>query len=358
MKVTVHDRLPPEPGWARLFAHCAATDAFASRAWYENFIATVVGTDGAARFLVAEDESGEPAAILPIWQRAAHGVLGPKRLESLGNYYTCLYQPLLCADQPLAARALDALVDHLVRERGSWSVLELRPLPDDAWYLEQIRASFARHGLFVETSVAFGNWYIDVAGMSFAAYFESRRKKMRSTVRGKTNQLQTQYAFEIRILDQVDDVAAGFEAYRSVYESSWKQAEPYPEFIPSFMRLLAERGQLRLGILTLDERPVAAQMWFVANGVAHIFKLAYDGEFSQFSVGTLLTMKLMEHVLDVDKVDCVDFLSGDDEYKQQWMSTRRERVALEVVNDRSVAGLLLNTRRRLGRLRRRWQSTT
>ena len=71
---------------------------------------------------------------------------------------------------------------------------------------------------------------------------------------------------------------------------------------------------------------MAAQLWFVANQVAHIFKLAYDGEYSQFSVGTLLTMKLMEHVIDVDKVACVDFLSGDDEYKQQWMSARRERV--------------------------------
>ena len=103
---------------------------------------------------------------------------------------------------------------------------------------------FKQRGLPVTSSVAFGNWYIDVSGMNFEAYFEGRRKKMRSTVRGKTAQLQTQFAFQIRILDQLEDVAAGFEAYRQVYESSWKQAEPYPEFIPGFMRLLARNGQL------------------------------------------------------------------------------------------------------------------
>lgn len=90
MKVTVHDALPPASAWAALFAHCAVSDAFASRAWYENFIDSVVGTDGQVRFMVAEDDTGAPVAILPLWQRAAQGMVGMKRLESLGNYYICL----------------------------------------------------------------------------------------------------------------------------------------------------------------------------------------------------------------------------------------------------------------------------
>ena len=36
-------------------------------------------------------------------------------------------------------------------------------------------------------------------------------------------------------------------------------------------------------------------------------------------------MKLMRHVIDVDQVREVDFGSGDDAYKKDWMSDRRER---------------------------------
>jgi hypothetical protein len=33
----------------------------------------------------------------------------------------------------------------------------------------------------------------------------------------------------------------------------------------------------------------------------------------------------MEHVIDVDRVEQIDFLTGNDAYKREWMSDRRER---------------------------------
>ena len=40
---------------------------------------------------------------------------------------------------------------------------------------------------------------------------------------------------------------------------------------------------------------------------------------------------LMEYVIDTDKVDEIDFLTGNDRYKQDWMSERRERWELTCV---------------------------
>ena len=48
----------------------------------------------------------------------------------------------------------------------------------------------------------------------------------------------------------------------------------------------------------------------------------------------------MEHVLDVDKVREVDYLTGDDKYKQDWMSHRRERWGILAMNPRTVRGAL------------------
>ena len=85
---------------------------------------------------------------------------------------------------------------------------------------------------------------------------------------------------------------------------------------------------MRLGILYVDEEPAAAQIWTLTNGEATIYKLAYDAKFKNLSVGSVLTAKIMEHVLDVDKPHTVDFGFGDDPYKKDWTRQRRERMSL------------------------------
>ena len=45
---------------------------------------------------------------------------------------------------------------------------------------------------------------------------------------------------------------------------------------------------------------------------------------------------LLEHVIDTDKVTDIDFLSGNDAYKKDWMSERRERFALVCVKKAKV----------------------
>ena len=47
---------------------------------------------------------------------------------------------------------------------------------------------------------------------------------------------------------------------------------------------------------------------------------------------------LMEHVIDKDKVAEVDFLIGDDAYKRDWMSDRRERWGIIAQGPRTLAG--------------------
>jgi hypothetical protein len=53
----------------------------------------------------------------------------------------------------------------------------------------------------------------------------------------------------------------------------------------------------------------------------------------------------MEYVIDTDKVEEIDFLTGNDAYKQEWMSDRRECFALSCVKKVETPGrygLLVN----------------
>ena len=112
----------------------------------------------------------------------------------------------------------------------------------------------------------------------------------------------------------------------------------------AFLRALAEQegaaGTLRLGIARHQGRPVASQLWLVENGVATIHKLAYAEDAKQLSPGTVLSMAMFRHVLDVDKVEAVDFGLGDDPYKADWMAERRPVYRLEAYNIFTLSGLI------------------
>jgi CelD/BcsL family acetyltransferase involved in cellulose biosynthesis len=113
--------------------------------------------------------------------------------------------------------------------------------------------------------------------------------------------------------------------------------------------MCAEKGWLRLGFAYIDEEPAAAQLWIVNNSIASIYKIAYDQKFKDLSVGSYLTMRMIERAIDIDRVDELDYLSGDDRYKSDWMSHRREQWGILAMNPRTLGGLLLIARHVGGR---------
>ena len=73
---------------------------------------------------------------------------------------------------------------------------------------------------------------------------------------------------------------------------------------------------------------VAAQFWTVDDGTAWIHKLAHLESAKPLSAGTTLTAALFEHVIERDRVEWVDFGTGDDPYKREWMEQVRPRYRL------------------------------
>ena len=98
---------------------------------------------------------------------------------------------------------------------------------------------------------------------------------------------------------------------------------------------------------------MAAQFWTVENGVALIHKLAHDERHLAASPGTLLSAALFQHVIDVDKVGEIDFGTGSDGYKREWMEAVRPRYRLDLFWPGHVANWPLILRRHLRQMRRK-----
>lgn len=300
--------------------------------WYRNFAQTLGDAFGTPGFAVLRKDE-RTMAVLPYAIQAIHWA--GNDLSSLTSYYSSLYCPAFRPD--LEVDALRLLIGDMLRRHGPVARLRFSPMDPSSREFVLLRLALIQSGLHTSGYFCFGNWYLPTEDTNWAEYLASRRGEVRSTVRRMARRFE-RMGGRLELITGGERLKAGIEAYQAVYNASWKQSEPFPEFVTGLMHRSAEMGWLRLGVAWLQERPIAAQIWTVFQGRAEIFKLAYEEGSRQLSPGTLITAMLMEHVIETDRVKEVDYLTGDDAYKADWMTRRRERWGLVAYNLRTPAG--------------------
>jgi hypothetical protein len=319
---------------AGLAPEAADSDFFYSLAWFANLAEHGLPQGNEARYVLVRDCSQRAAMCLPL-QTTGDGV------SSLSNFYSSLFGPIVWGPLTLGDAALwNALATHLRQHQPPYAQMTFQPLDvESACYLG-LQTSLRRTGFAVDPYFCFGNWYLRVDSRSFATYAQTLPSALRNSIARGQRRLTRHGDWAIHIQCAEDYLLENSIAeFVQVYQRSWKHAEPHPEFIPGLARTAAAQGWLRLGVLTLQGQAIAAQLWLVRNGKASIYKLAYVEGFERFSAGSVLTHALMEHVLDADHVQEVDYLTGDDAYKRDWMSHRRERRGIVAFDLRTCKGL-------------------
>lgn len=316
-------------------------DLFQTWGWFENLDRH--GLDSTRRRVVAVVDlpSEGRAFALPLMVSGANdGARLGAQTQALANYYTSLYGPI--GDEALCtAEALQALLQALRREGLPMGVFDLHPLDLDAPFATAARAALESEGFIVDSYFCFGNWHRPCRGVGFAAFAEMLPSRQRNTIKRARKKLDAAGRCEITVHTSPGPILEeAITDFVRIYNSSWKEPEPFPEFVPGLCRMAAAAGWLRLGVLRLDDKPAAAQLWLVRDGHALIYKLAYDEAFGHLSPGSVLSAEMFRHVLDNDRVDDVDYLTGDDAYKRDWMSNRRERQGLVAYRPTSLSGVI------------------
>ncbi|HRF73005.1 MAG TPA: GNAT family N-acetyltransferase [Accumulibacter sp.] len=320
----------------------AAKDNFqASTGWFELLEKNVYPADAGVRYYFTAEKK-TPRVILPV-RLTTRGAV--KSIESLSNYYTALYAPLLSHEgDPLDLQDLLAVATH---DHGGAHVMRFSPMDPDSATYKGLLSGLRANDWIPFQFFCFGNWFLRVEG-SWEDYLRKRSANLRSALKRRCKQFAAAGG-TLEIVTAVGESEQGIAAFQEVYSASWKKPEPYPDFVPSLIRQLAAMGMLRLGIARLNGRTIAAQLWIVDQQKASIYKVAYHGDFASYSPGTILTAHLLQHVIDDDCVREVDFLIGDDKYKRMWMSDRRERWGIVAYNPGTIIGFALLTREVVGR---------
>ena len=320
----------PEPV-AQLFAAAGERSFFARAEWY----------DLVMRF--ARDAGTEPRVYLDDARRVALVCRtdGIGALHSVANAFSVEYGPVLPDGSEHGLQAASQLAAEIAAEDPRRATVRLTALDVADGSHTAVCDGFRAARWLVRPFFDFGTWFEDTRGLDFRSYFDARPGILRNTYlrKSKSSGARLDYFF-----DGETDVESLIRDYEAVYRQSWKTAERYPEFIPEVIRLAARLGALRMGVLHADGSPAAAQFWIVWRGRAVIYKLAHDQRYDRLSLGTLLTMRLIERVLERDRPDEINFGRGDDPYKKLWLPQRRERWGLIAANPRTWRGFLLGIR--------------
>jgi hypothetical protein len=261
--------------------------------------------------LLAVARTGSGLAVLPLTGGRGH-------LSSLANWYTFRFRPVVTDGMALSALARDL--------RNCAHRITLRGVPDEDGSATRLQTAFHDAGWRVHRSICDTNHILPVCGRSYEAYLASRPGTLRSTIRRKSGKLIT------RVFDHFNPHA--WDQYETIYARSWKPEEGSLPFLRAFAQAEGLAGRLRLALAFPAHEPdapaVAAQFWTVEGGTAFIHKLAHREDARALSPGSVLTARLMQHVIDQDRVTLVDFGTGDDPYKRDWMEQQQDRWLLEM----------------------------
>lgn len=261
------------------------------------------------------------------------------RITPLRNWYSFTWRQL-APESEHGDRLLTEIARQL-KTRGYRVTLE--PVPGEDGSADRLARAFRKAGWRVEVSKCDLNHVLEVGGRSFAEYWSSRPGTLRTTLKRKAKKV------EVQISKTFDPVA--WEQYETIYAASWKPEEDFPQMLRDFAHAEAEAGRLRFGLAYHEGRPVAAQCWTVENGIAYIHKLAYLESMRKLSVGTTLSAAMFEHVIDHDQVQLIDFGTGDQPYKADWMDQTRIRYQIDCLDMAQPRGWLSLAKLAFKRLR-------
>jgi CelD/BcsL family acetyltransferase involved in cellulose biosynthesis len=260
------------------------------------------------RLLIAacRDAAGELVGIMPLHVAVAAGPLRVLRLIGYGHADR-LGPICMPEDRTRVGAALRSalrsppwsgalvLAEHLPAEEGWSALLGGRPVRREA------------------------SPVLDLDTADWDEFLAGRSTSLRKQVRYQERRLAREHVMRFRLVEDAEALPAALDALFELHGTRWAAQDATDfahaqRFHRAFAARALERGWLRLWLLEVDGRPVAAWHGFRFGGADWHYQSGRDTAWERYSVGAVL----LAHTIR----DCVEaglsrylFLRGDEPYK-------------------------------------------
>ena len=154
---------------------------------------------------------------------------------------------------------------------------------------------------------------------SWKGYLEMLNGKQRHEVRRKLKRFREQGRSGYRIIKEHHEVPETMDLFLKFFRESRHDKESFlTSKREAFFRAIAERmarvDLLRIGILELEDNPVAAIIYFEYNHVVYLYNSGYDPRYGSLGVGLISKILCIKDSAEKG-IKRFDFLKGAEVYK-------------------------------------------
>jgi CelD/BcsL family acetyltransferase involved in cellulose biosynthesis len=308
------------------------------------------------KVLLIEDDKGI-VGVAPLRQSRYNfgNIVGYNVIEPLaygGADYTGL---IFSVDK--SKECLDSVLNHLVHH-GNWNFVYLYDLPENTSLKKLLPAESTKSIPKFDFSLGRKCPYLPLPN-SKEVFLASLDSKLKKDMRRCLKNLERDHGeVELKRYDQLGSIENAMEHFFRLHQKRWNSkfmagvfnTQEIRDFYIDTANQLISKGWFALYFLTVKGKPIAAQYCIEYGQKMNYVLGGFDVEFAEYSIGNLLTLKIVEYCIDKNLIE-FDFLKGEESYKFRWTNQYRTNFGIRFINrnftssfiDRSL-GLIKQTR--------------
>ena len=286
-------------------------------------------------YVLAVRRAGRIAGVAPLMIRTvSRRGLAIRKVEFIGSTFHD-YNDLLLAGEPTGQ--IEAIVSHLVAERSSWDLIDLRSIPSESvtpgLFARALPNSELRWRLQPDDPCPYLLIRTDWSG-----FLETLSRDSRLTLRNQANRLKRleTEGWRIRVIENPQDERDLLERMIQVEARKLVHGSPgtrllgdVREFFGFVFQALGAAGRLFVAVLEKPDELVAYQMGFRCDDRLWDYATAYDPAHARYSPGTMLIPAIYDYGFQKGYRE-YDFLRGDEAYKRKWTTDMHRTVRIQV----------------------------
>lgn len=277
---------------------------------------------------------GRLIAIAPLAYRSSRWrrLLPFPALEFLGTSYVGSDYLDVLIRRGHERQALSALAESLV---GSPLMLEFSQVDRNGAQAVDLALQLKQQGWGSYRRLTDFCPYINLSGHDWESYLASLGSAHRYNLKRRLRNLERQWSVQFERVRSEEQRAEVLHELIRLHERRWRErngtgvfhSPALVAFHEEVSRLALQRAWLRLYVLRLDGRPVAAIYGFNYHNTFYFYQSGFDPDYGKHSVGLVIMGLAIKSAIE-EGLKVYDFLRGDESYKMLWTHDERELVRL------------------------------
>jgi CelD/BcsL family acetyltransferase involved in cellulose biosynthesis len=253
------------------------------------------------------------------------------------------------------ATHLSFVTPLLLQQLGrDFDLIDLGPIARDAAFFATFRQEISRHAVLAAWEPSLRSPYMRLHG-DWQQVLDSLSPQFRQTVRrklrkaGKLSGLRFEIRRDAEVMREIEVIS--LETWQHDQGTSMVSQPNIRELYETVINATARDGSLRVGLMWIDDEPIAFEFNVLSRDTLHNFKLGFRPRYADLSPGLLLKTFVLQAFADELKAGSdlgeYDFKGISEAYKLNWTDEVRDHVRLLVFSKRPDLAALYSLHYRL-----------